>query len=577
MKKTILKTVSTSLFLCIVCGCNGNNSSSSSSVQKEKTFSEMIEEISTQNITYRSDYLIYYYPIDEAEEVVEINRYDVTAKITEDAYDMKAYLYGTNNVASYAHLEKDESGYVTYSDIDIHNNLVINRAIDGNNEEFLWEESVYYNLIQYLKVDDFKSLNNETYEYTGDLEELPLNILHTAIPTSYFTIESLKVKIENNAIESFVFQEIESDEAYENHMYGRKVELSFENIGTTQIERVSPYEEKEENIDLGLALEDIRTKTNLTIKSEGILENNDLVPLQDTYITETDILQIQYQSDNYKTGIHTYSDELYLFETVDKYLLGKRTNNKVKDYLPTFDFSEHVFEYLGEREGYKVYRPYSTMKAVLNYIDVISVYEDAYYPPAGDIEFFVKNNKLEKIEFPVFLYSTADYQEVTNRITYTNVGTTTINESIWEDFVLELPSTNATSWNHSSYDFIFEYSANNNEEMNLGDLFTKCLGASDEIPYFIPESSNFSIDGNYSSSDKAVYVTLISLNGIDEEAKNLINDILLGENYSYDEYHDEMMDIYTYIKDDIKVEVIVLPSDEYMEVVITLPVGSLLD
>ena len=44
-------------------------------------------------------------------------------------------------------------------------------------------------------------------------------------------------------------------------------EIYFEDIDCTEIERVKPYEEKEENEALGKALESIRTKTNYIFKS----------------------------------------------------------------------------------------------------------------------------------------------------------------------------------------------------------------------------------------------------------------------------------------------------------------------
>ena len=75
----------------------------------------------------------------------------------------------------------------------------------------------------------------------------------------------------------------------------------------------------------------------------------------------------------YCTGIHTYEDSLYSFETTQNYLLGKKLSpsTKISSYLPKFEFSEDVFELVNETVEYKVYSPYSNMSAVIDYIDVL--------------------------------------------------------------------------------------------------------------------------------------------------------------------------------------------------------------
>ena len=143
MNKTILKTVSTLMLLTIV-GCsnvtsssstststssNSNNTESTSSNKDNLLLKEMLDEISDPNITYHSDYYLYYYYIGEEDEVFQTQRFDVFAKITEELYDMKAYEYGTNRIASSAHLEKDSDGHVSYSEINIRNELVTQKLL----------------------------------------------------------------------------------------------------------------------------------------------------------------------------------------------------------------------------------------------------------------------------------------------------------------------------------------------------------------------------------------------------------------------------------------------------------------
>ncbi len=197
MKKMFLKIMSIMSLLTLANGCNA----------KEISLDKMLEKVSNSNITYRSDYNIYYYYINTPDKVESIQRFDVVAKITEQMYDMKAFLYGEDSIASYAHLERDAEGYVTYSDININNELMTERTIDGQGKPFLWEDSVYYNLIKYLKVNDFEKVDNETYKFVGDLEDLPLSIIHTAVPLSSFDIESFTLKIKDNAVESLFFKE----------------------------------------------------------------------------------------------------------------------------------------------------------------------------------------------------------------------------------------------------------------------------------------------------------------------------------------------------------------------------------
>ena len=580
-KKT--KIISTLIFVSTIFGCsnnvnssNSNSSSSSISIIKEKSFLEMLDELKNPNITYHSDYQIYTYPENAYSELEIQQRYDVYAKITEDLYEMKAYEYDTDKIASAAHLEQDEEGYVTYSSINIKNELVVERAIDSNNEEFLWEESVYFNLICKLDAKDFEKTNDTTYYYRGELTGIPLNILHTAIPTSFFDMESFKVIVKNNQIDSFEFQEIESEEAYEGYMYGRTLSIKFEDIGTTSISRIAPYEAKEENKELGLALEELRKQTNYTITSIGVLEDNTTKPLKETYITTQDILQKQYLGNEvYETGIHSYNGKMYNFETKDKYLLGTETTNNVNDYIPTFDFSENIFKYMGEENGSKVYTPFGGMEEVLNYINVISEHAADYFSPEGDIKFFVKNSKIEKIEFPIYPYDTANYYKITNRITYDNFGETTIDSSKWDSFVLELPGNEASAWSEYIYDFEFEYSPGQFEYMNLGSLFEKCLGDANKVPYFLPSSSNVEVSGNYSSSDKVVYVTLESLKGVDAEILRQSEKILTEAGFSKKEETEDIFTFYTYKLDNIRIEFLIIAMDNFMEIVITLPVGDL--
>lgn len=592
MNKRIIKTLSTlSLFILVGCQSSGqsnssnsnsssiNNSSSqknsTSSSTSEKTFKQMLKEISNKNITYHSDFFIYYYEIGDNERL-KLQHFDVYAKITEDLYDVMAYHVDSGLIEAYQHLERDAEGYVTYSDVNINNEVETFRAKDGKGNDFLWEESVYYNLIRELDVDDFEQVEEDRYRYQAALNETPLNILHSAIPTSHYEMDYFDVIVKDNKIDSFIMQEKESDDVYAGCMYGRVLTIKFEDIGTTKIERIKPYEEKEENASLGLALKSIRTKNNYTIESTGILDDGSVLNFQETYITEKDILQTQHlDTGDYDVGCHTYNDELYIFETIKGYMIGEKAeaSTTVSSFIPTFSFSEHVFEYLGEKEGYKVYRPYQTMKTVLDYVDVMSYYGEAYYSPAGTIEFFVKDNELAKIEFPVYVYNQADPLIALNRLTYKDFNQTVINDEIWDSFYLELPKIE-TSWDVETFDFY--YSDNEKEELSIGDVLYKCLGDSTLLPYFLQDTMYFDVYGNYSESDECVYITLEPLLPFTSEDRQYAKSVLKdGAGFRYSTNYEDPFTIDKYRGSGIKVDIIF--NEEYSEIVIELPIGNILE
>ena len=546
-----------------------STSTSSSSIIKEKSLEDMLLDLKTDNITYQSDYFIYYYDLDE-EEIIPLKEYDVTAKVTEEVYDMVAYENGM--IASYAHLEKDKEGYVTYSDINIKNELVVNRAVDGNGDNFLWEESVYYNLINYLEASDFTKVNKGLYEYTNDDLSLPLSIVHTAIPVSTFDIDSFLINVENDRITSFFYQEKESDDVYENAMYGRRLEIYFEDIDCTEITRVKPYEDRKENESLANALNELRTSSNYSIETKAFYEDGQIRNLYETYVTETDIIQTQHSDNNdYIMGCHTVDNSLYIFENVKGYLLGAKANTGVivNDFLPTFDFSEDVFELVEESEGYKVYRPFDQMVNVLNYVDVLLEHSEEYYAPSGDILFYVKDDHLEKIEFPVFTYTQEDAIIAIQQINYSNIGTTVIDSSTWDNFVLEIPKGDvANTW----YDDTYTTKINKTTKtMTLGEIFDTCTNEENYIPYFIEDWMNISFDAEYSKKDSCVYVE-ISFKVTDSTFRERVKTLFLDNGYK------------TTISDDIfeefaKGDVIVnfLFDGSSCVVMIDLPIGNILN
>lgn len=579
------KLICSTILLTLLVGCKPNVSSSSSlsssntsisssstissSSPKKRTFEEMLNDLKTDNITYQTDYFIYYYDLDE-EEIIPLKEYDVTAKITDEVYDMVAY--EKEMVVSYAHLEKDKEGYVVYSDINIKNELVTRRAVDGNGNNFLWEESVYYNLINYLDASDFDKINDSLYRYNNNESTLPVSIVHSAIPVSTFDIDYFEVNVEDNVISSFFIQEKESDDVYENSMYGRNIEIRFKDIDSTEINRFKPYEDKKENDSLGNALNELRTSNNYSIEAKAFYEDGQVRNLYETYITENDIIQTQHSENNdYIFGCHTVENDLYIFESVEGYLLGKKATQgvSVNSFLPTFDFSEDVFELVLEEDGYKVYHPFDQMINVLNYVDVLLEHSEEYYAPSGDILFYVKDDHLEKIEFPVFTYTQEDAIIAIQQITYSNLGTTVINSSTWDNFVTELPKEDvANTWYDESYSTKVK---NTSKTLTLGEIFDVCIGEENYIPYFIEEGMSLNFDCEYSKSDKRVYVE-ISFKAPDSSFRGRVRDLFLENDYETS-FIDDIFEEFN--KGDVIVNFLFDGND--CIVIIDLPVGNILN
>lgn len=140
------------IFLLVGCQ-NINTSSSSSESSLSHTLTQsMFEEVSENNITFKSDYLIYYYEKANAEEIKTVERYDVTAKITENSYSVRAYGYGTNQLLSSVDLTKNDQSYVVSRDINIKNELVEVLSTTSDGKAYLWDNSVYFNFLGVLKL-----------------------------------------------------------------------------------------------------------------------------------------------------------------------------------------------------------------------------------------------------------------------------------------------------------------------------------------------------------------------------------------------------------------------------------------
>ncbi len=536
---------------------------------------EILDSISDNNITYHSDYNIYYYENGKPEEKNSWQRFDVIAKFVPDRYQMSAYIYGSDTIASYANLSKDSEGYVVNKEINILNEVETKRVYDGEGKAFLWDESVYSNYFSQLNAADFALNENKTaYSYKGDLNGEAMNILHAAIPVSTFNLEKVELFVENKEITKVVFQEAEADDVIDGYMYGRSLTITFSDIGTTVIDDISPYPVSVANDDLESALTEMKTLHNYQIKIDAIIGETEL-PLSKTIITETDVLKEEYDGSNTSfSGYHTVDNQLYTFSTVNEYLYGKSSPlSSFHDRLPSFNFSKDIFTYEGNTsDGLKTYTTSSSMKAVLNFIDFENQHSEDYYPSEGPIRIYVADKHLVKIEFPSYLFINSEAVVATLRLSYQDFGTATIAETVWDSFVTELPIGDA-GWNSPMMTFEFSFSDDEEDKMmvSVEDILQATLGVEHGVPYFLPtEYVYMEFYGNKSLEDACVYFGFIAEEVFNEDEMLTISITLEQAGFittSEDNF-------YEFTKGEISIGMML---DEYIGTVIdfTLPLGNI--
>lgn len=550
------------------CGSNNNNILSQ----------EMLDLLNTSNITYNTDYQIYYYEINNKDSLEYVQRFDVVSKFVEGLYSIEAYIDNENVKVVSDHYEKDDKGFVVYSSVNIKNELEVNRAKDGDGSLIAWNDSVYINQLGKLKVDDFVCSSEGVYTYK--LSELGSNlvesIFHAAVPTSFCDLESFSLKVENNEIVSFTFQEIESSEVYENCMYGRKSVMSVSNVGSTELIKNSNYAESEDNIELSNALNKMRSLTNYSISVSNIVDNQTQL-LSRSFITENDIVREEFNNGKtYMSGVHTYNNKVYTFEPyADTYLLGTESNISISSLFPKFDFSPYVFKYNGEdSNGYKKYSAYNLMNAVLESVELVDVTSN-YYNVEGTIDFFVKDGTLSRIEYPTYIFKDSKPIIVTQVISYSDLNKTEIGNNLWDNFITDFSELgDLVGWDDPRLIIDFTLIDGSNQKMTPNEIFKKALGEDNQIPFFINPSSLYEIDGSASNEDKVVSVEMVSIGGqkesIDNYGQTLISN---GFNLSQEEsIPEENLYSSSYTKDSITIHLMFMEDSIF--ILIELPLGD---
>lgn len=568
MKNTILKGVVTFMLASFLFACDNTTSQSASgnSTSQVKTFEDMLDEVSNHNITFKTDYHIYYYEKGKKDTTMEdLNHYQVISKMNQDVYEMVAYIYGTTDVASSSYLVKDDNGKVAQKFLNIQNEVQIVEALDADYASIDWDDSVYINQISKFKTSDF-NLENKQYTFSGDLNNLPLTLVHTAIPVSEFDLESFKITTKDDKINSFVFQEKENDEIYAStgHVYGRYLTVSFENIGTTEVTEIKPFEISENNVPLKNALNEMQKATNYTITVD-LITSTETINVSQTMVTETDILQISEAEES--QGIHTYNGSLYSFSTVNDKLLGVAIpDEEISSLKPSFDFSGDILTYVSSNEGFEIYKVNTLMEEVINYIDFGMEYIDIYSQESG-ILFYVKDNHLSHIEIPSSTYINGTFSSVTLKVSYASFNSTSIDEIIWDKFVIELEGKNSWSEIELSLNFPDETSMDFTFDM----ILELTLGDSEAIPFILPSNLVFDVSGEILDTEDQVQVLFEAETTSIEDDLAEIFLILSDAGFEY-ATEDESTELYT--KDNISIYVTAF--GEILMIEFDLPVGELI-
>jgi len=528
------------LFLPLIVSCNPSNNSISSSESK-KSISEILESYYSSSITLHSDVLFYYYYNSDPDNKITLQNYDVYAKYTENRFEFVSYIKGADYIYSSFYLQKEETGVVTYKSLNLNNEVVSQIAFNSDNSPLSWEDSIYRNdLMTYISADDLTLYDGNTYKLTKEnasewLEDVAASATDTSnlsadlIEGGYFTFEDDSMTL--------TIQEIESDEVYENCMYGRTITIKFENVGSTVIDDFKPLKEKEENEPLTKAIDKMKEATNYSYSLKGVVNNKEY-DFEETQVFNNDIytksLNVENNSYIYE-GYHTYSGLLYSFSTDDpNSMIGVRTDLTISDVKPSFNFSSALFNYVETDEnGIKRYDIYE-YPTVIDYITTNSSLSGSYSNANGDpISFYVNsNNSIDRIEIPANIVEISSSGEMTAtygyyKLTYSNIGTTT-DTSVFSKFIIDDDVPEITSWDSAALNFT---STTKKEYTNPSDVFLALLGSKTAIPYFLPKSIKDYSEVTYESLSVFIYA---NTDATDEEITT-IGTILTNDGFTYDE------------------------------------------
>ena len=234
---------------------------------------------------------------------------------------------------------------------------------------------------------------------------------------------------------------------------------------------------------------------------------------------------------------------------------------------PSFDFSENVFTYVSANNGYEIFKVNTSMEEVINYIDFETNYASDVYDQTNDILFYVKDNHLSHIEIPSTTYVDGNFYPITIKVSYSDLNSTIIEETVWDNFVTEL--TGATSW--TEIELSLSFPDETTMDFTFDMILELTLGNSEAIPFFLPNNLIFDVSGEVlDTEDKVQILFETETNSLEDNLAD-INMALTEAGFEYSN-PDEESELYT--KENISIYV--TGFDEMLIIEFNLPIGELI-
>lgn len=531
---------------------SGSSGSSTGSTDSLSNFAQVLEKYQVENITYHSDVLFYYYPVDQTyDQKQTLQNFDVYARYTGTHYEYVSRFKGASSIYSTFALKEGVNDTTVSSSIDLQGQVQTETAKTPEGTNLTWSNSLYRNkLMDFLPENFYEDQNkfhvdSTVFGLVSDIADSATNT--TSLPPqeiqdAYFTMngESLTLTI----------QEKESDQVYQGYMYGRTITINFEDVGTTQLGDLQPLAEKTENANLKKALDALRASRNETISIQGYLEeapttaifrSQGLLTDKDFYITE----EGETPGSRVYSGLHTHTDgKIYSFASSDPNNLIGTTPSAgytLDSVRPDFAFTHNLLTLASsEADGTEVYEMQNWSQA-LDHVAFDKSLSQSYLSSSDDpIRFYVsKEGTLTKITLPSMINSFDSTGTNVSKpghweVTYSGVGTTSTADK-FTSFKTDNEVQSFTAWNQitmtTPYNSITQVEAL--MESVLG------AGASKEIPFFLPPSIKSYEDVSYDEAGLVLF--LYATNGLkatDSELAN-IRTLLTGAGFTegVDEYN----------------------------------------
>lgn len=394
----------------------------------------MIQELGNSSITVSGVLTDYYQDFNQSYNNA-VNKYDMTVQMSEGKWTGSWNVHGSSNVITTSYRMGEETGTDSYGNkghvlqeayISKYNEVTYATVKDYMSVPAIWEAQHLWNHISSLANDIEHKFTydseNEVYAYKYDVTNeqdayLMTYLAYSLTPLLEDTLNELYFVVENGAITKMLAQtEIlyygadTSEDA--SAMSYTTIELTFTNIGTTEVAEPQPYEAPSNADVLTAALAKMQNATSyeyqlvdtttyspsyddsdytiesVTSGSSAVVALSDEVEEEDTnvvkptlgnntsatgtvgqhgWVTEDAVLvartgQYQYTLDDKTywtqyTGYRQFTDEdgnpyyeEFAFDTTNGVYYGtRRYSGTFADSMPSFDFSANVFKLTGSQ------------------------------------------------------------------------------------------------------------------------------------------------------------------------------------------------------------------------------------